>query len=631
MGGLILAACRPQPVQIPITVIVAGTPVVHYVTATPAPATPQPKVLTVCLLEEPESLFPYNNSSPASRAVGEAIWDGPIDSRSFGHQAVTLEKLPSLADGDAVIRRAVVKDGEEIVDARLAVTPLVAGVEYWAYNPSEPATPVRTRYDGQSGSVETIQLAVTFKNRPGLAWSDGQPVTAEDMRLAYHVYTALDPRGRYIAERSAAYDTPDDLTAVWIGKPGYRDALYYTQFFGYWPAHVYGKMAALEQAEDEAARRRPMGWGAFKVAEWLAGEYIRLDRNEHYFRRSEGLPHFDGLIFRFAQDVSQLLARLVGGQCDVGVQDRAWESQAAFLLQAEAQGLLASQFVPGTTLEHLDFNLTPDEAYSGFAAARNPDGTPVFQDVRVRRAFAHCLDRQALTQAVQPGNAQAPPVYVPLAHPFYSAEAIVETPFDSGRGRALLAEAGWTDSDGDGVLDRGGTRMSMNYYTGPAGNTLRERTAELIRDQLRANCGIEINVSILPRPELFAGYNDGGYLFGRKYDLAEFGWLVGPLPACEVYLSRELPTAAYTDGSNNVGYQSAAYDQACEAALTTLDGEAQKRLHQAAMAVFSQDLPSLTLYARLKIAVARPEVQGLALDATIRSELWNVEAMDRAP
>ena len=101
IASMVLAACQPQTTTVVETVIVEGTPQVIEVEVTEEVMAPD--TLVLCMGQEPETLYSYGGNMLASSQVYEAIYDGPIDNRSFSYQAVILEKLPSLADGDAVI------------------------------------------------------------------------------------------------------------------------------------------------------------------------------------------------------------------------------------------------------------------------------------------------------------------------------------------------------------------------------------------------------------------------------------------------------------------------------------------------------------------------------------------------
>ena len=132
-------------------------------TATPAP----PRQLTVCLGQEPASLFPLDNPSSAARSVLAAVYDGPFDMNSYGYQAVILERLPSIENGDAQLFSKSVYVGDEVVDA--SDTPVTLGVGVKIRTAGCYSDECVIEYDGTS-EIQMDQMQVTFNLLPGLTW-----------------------------------------------------------------------------------------------------------------------------------------------------------------------------------------------------------------------------------------------------------------------------------------------------------------------------------------------------------------------------------------------------------------------------------------------------------------------------
>jgi peptide/nickel transport system substrate-binding protein len=379
--------------------------------------------------------------------------------------------------------------------------------------------------------------------------------------------------------------------------------------------------------QDETVNRDPLAFGPFKVDEWIAGDRISLSKNPTYYRASEGLPKLDKLIYRFVPDTNQLIAQLASGECDLGTQDAAFEGSLPLIRQFEAQGLLIPQVVAGTVYEHLDFNTLPVEGYTGFAASvKNADGSPIFANVEIRQAIAYCLDKQAIVDQTTNGAAVVQHVFIPADHPLYAGdENITILPFDPAKGMELLAKNGWTDSDGDGWLDDGkGNKFSFVHSTRT--NALRQKVTQVVQAQLKENCMIETSIEFYGA-EFFADGPDGP-VFGRQYDLGEFAWLTGVEPPCNLYNTSSIPQDGNWGGQNNTGWSNAEFDAACGAANSALDEAVKAEQHAKAQKIFSDNLPSIILFARAKILVTRPEITGVVMDATANSELWNVENFD---
>jgi peptide/nickel transport system substrate-binding protein len=277
--------------------------------------------------------------------------------------------------------------------------------------------------------------------------------------------------------------------------------------------------------------------------------------------------------------------------------------------------------------EHLDFNIKPVEGYSGASATlKAADGSLLFQNVAFRQAIAYCLDRQAIVDGATNGAAVVQHTYTAADHPLYAGDDnITIYEFDPEKGKAMLADLGWTDSDGDGILDSGGQKLAFVHSTRV--NPLREKVTQIVQAQLKDNCGIETTIETYGS-EYFADGPDG-LVFGRQYDLGEFAWLTGVEPPCTLYISSQLPSAELGWGnSNNVGFENADFDAACNAATQALDEATKAAEHAKAQKVFTENLPSLPLFARAKILVTRPGVVGVLMDPTANSEFWNVENFD---
>jgi len=497
-------------------------------TSTPTP-TP-PKEFTICQAEEPNTLFIYGGPSRAARNVLEAIYDGPIDTRTYQFQPVILEKIPSLADGDAVLQTVPVQEGEKVVDVNGLVVDLLPGVTVTNAAGQEVTF--------QGGVVTMTQMVVTFILRAGLTWADGQPLTADDSRYSFELASAFDtPTLRMIQDYTHSYNVVDDRAVVWAGIPGYHAPFYFLNFFHPLPRHMWGVADPDHLLSAEVAHRQPLGWGPFVVEEWLKGEHITLVRNSHYFRAAEGLPHLDRVTFRFIPDLQQAVDLLVAGECDLITQDVIERGDLAPLLEAADAGMVRLVTSPSSEWEHLDFGIDPADW------VRRPD---FFEDVRTRQAVALCADRGRIASEALPyGETTAVHSYVGPEHPLYASGQFYRWDYDPSKGQSLLEEVGWRDENGDGVREAygvagiaNGTPFSVTLLT-TSDHPVHEQTARILTENLAA-CGIGLGVKFLPAEEFFADGPDGP-VFGRQFDLALFSWLNGLDAPCGLYLSAEIP------------------------------------------------------------------------------------------
>ncbi len=625
-GDTAADTAEPTPLPVPTpTAVPTSTP-------TPIP----PKTLTICQAEEPNTLFIYGSPSRGARNVLEAIYDGPIDTRTYQSQPVILEKLPSLADGDAALKPVMVTDGDTVVEASGLTTVLRPGVSVLDADGQETTF--------KSDVVTMTQMVVTFTLRADITWADGQPLTANDSRYAFELAQAFEGvplRLRALVDQTYSYEVVDEHTVVWTSIPGYRDTFsfqgfhvqnfYSMNFFQPLPRHVWGTTDARQLLETEVAHRYPLGWGAFIIREWVDGDHITLVRNPNYFRASEGLPYLDEVTVRFVPNLRQALRELGAGTCDIIAQD-VIEQEAmrtgtlAPLLEAAQQGAVQLVQAPSTEWEHLDFSVERAEW------VRRP---PFFSDARMRQAVAMCVHRDRIAgEAIPYGKPAVSDSYVATDHPLYAGSRLIEHDYNPTAALALLDEIGWRDEDGDGVREAhsvpgigSGTPLSLTLLTN-GDHLAHERTARILVENMAA-CGINLTVEYMPANEFFADGPDGP-VFGRQFDLALFSWLNDLDAPCWLYLTSAIPSVEnWWATSNNPGYSSADYDKACGSALDSFPGTgAYVSFHKAAQRIFSRDLPVLPLYFVPKLVAVRPGVSGLTLDPTQHLEFWAIEEFD---
>jgi peptide/nickel transport system substrate-binding protein len=634
--SLVLSACAtPTPETIIETVVVEKTVEVEKevevpveVTATPEPEAPAgPKTLVVCQGQEPDTLYPYGGDMLASTHIQQAVYDGEEwgagDSRTYSYQPTILTKLPSLDDGDALVNAVTVQAGDMVVDDNGDPAELAEGVMVRPAGCNSSDCAVEFAGD----PMEMDQMVVTFEMIEGLTWSDGSPLTADDSVYGFELNADPDtPTSRFTVERTASYEATSDINTVWTGLPGYIDSVYFTNFWHPFPRALWQDelgYSAADLLEAEESSRMPMGWGAFIITEWVAGDHITVEKNPNYFRADEGLPYLDTVIYRFVADSNAAVAQLISGECDIATQDTSLEDQSELLLKLEQEGVVNPVFVTGTVWEHVDFGINPVDDYD------RPD---FFEDVRVRQAIAMCLDRQSVVDTILYGRSIVIDTYIPPEHPLY-ADGLTVWSHDPEAGMALLDEVGWVDSDGDGVREASGvegvadgTLLEFKWQSTTA--AMRVQYMQIFQQNL-AECGIKVNLENMNATEYFADGPDGP-IFGRRYDLGSFAWLTGVEPSCDLYLSSQTPTEeGGWAGQNNPGFADDAYDTACLRALTGLPGsEDYIEGHKEAQRLFSEQLPVIPLFLRIKLAATRPGVQGFVMDPTENSEMWNIETLD---
>jgi peptide/nickel transport system substrate-binding protein len=248
--------------------------------------------------------------------------------------------------------------------------------------------------------------------------------------------------------------------------------------------------------------------------------------------------------------------------------------------------------------------------------------------------LALCLNREGVIHNVLYDMTGIPQSYVPTDHPLYAPVDSAITAQDTEAGKALLEAVGWTAGED-------GKRFSRGVAGVPDGTELRLSLAvpqaELYHWMLEgylapslADCGFAVDWQETTMLDLYAPGPEG-LVFGRQFDLALITWFTGNDPACSLYLSDQIPAAGnYWVGVNAGGYASAAFDAACQSARqsrlddlqTYVDGHAQ------AQRIFTEEQPAIPLYYAITAAASRLDLCGYELDASTRSDLWNLESWD---
>ncbi len=626
MLSLMIPACRFfSPEQQATTVPTITLPSV------PTP-TPGPRMLTICLGQEPNTLYPFGGPNAAANSVLAAVYDGPIDTVGYEYQPVILTQLPSLANGDAQIVRTPVQAGDQLVDADGNLVLLKQGTR---------VRPAGCRgddcvltYDGAT-ALEMDQMVVTFRMRPDVTWSDGTPLTADDSVYAFEL--ASDPSAAtnpFLIDRTQTYEAADANTVQWWGKPGFIDSAYFTNFWAPAPRHLWSQFPPNQLSTIDVASRSPAGWGPYMIQEWIAADHITLTKNPYYFRAAAGYPKFDKLTFRFIADPNTALSELVAGRCDLLDPSIRLDNHAALLQEMQAGEQAQAFFTPGMTIEWLGLGVFPSTYDDGYDTQFQKDRQDIFADAHTRQGIAYCLDRQSVVDTVLFGLSTVPTTYVPVEHPLYDPN-IDAVPFDPSVGISLLEQAGWRDTDGNPETPRtavsvtnvgAGTSLLLNYYTTTA--TQRRQVVDILTQSL-AQCGIGLNVQYFSQNDLYAP-GPNGLLFGRRFDMIEYAMGVNSVePPCGWFTSDEIPDASNSwIGTNVTGYQNPPYDAACRSAQLSLPDEpSYTDSYRQTQVLFSTELPAIPLYYRLRVAAARMDLCHFDLDPTA-NPLWNIESID---
>ncbi|MBN2044293.1 MAG: hypothetical protein JW757_04660 [Anaerolineales bacterium] len=598
------------------------------VIASPTP-TQIPTTLVVCVGEAPNTLFPYGDPNPAAQLILQAVYDGPVDHRGYGYQAVLMESLPEIDAGTAVMQAVQVQTGDLVVDNQGNVVRL----EYGSFiRPTGCYSgDCAIAFDGNP--TEMDQMAAAFVLREGITWSDGTPLTAEDSVFGFNLNADENsPASKYKTARTLSYEALDANTVMWTGVPGFIDPAYQENFWLPAPRHVWEGVPVSELAVSKNAALMPVGYGPYVIAEADLDTYI-LMRNVNYFRAAEGLPLIDRVEFRVVgKDAQTNLDMLRTGECDL--LDSTASAGVGFeeIIGLDEEGQIAASWAEKGGWTLLNFGIVPqsyDDGYSIWAGDR-PD---LFGDVRTRQAIAYCLDKEALSQAATLRTDPVMDSYLPDGHTLFT-DTIRVYPQDVEIAADLLEEAGWALDETTGLRSAAGIEgipdgTAFSFELLYADYPQNEELIELVGEQLAA-CGIAAIPLGMAGEALFATGEEAP-IFGRNFDMAFYSWQSSEDPPCQLFLSDAIPGGdeglfPYKWGGwNAAGWANEGYDTACWLAKGSAPGmPSYAANHALAQQILTEELPVIPLFSYQQAALARPDICGFALDATANL-LWNIE------
>ena len=404
-------------------------------------------------------------------------------------------------------------------------------------------------------SVSADGKTVTYKFRAGLRWSDGAPFTPADVRFTWEAI--MNPANRVVTR--AGYDliekieTPDATTAILHFKRLYAPFL--TLFPYILPRHILGGLPDLNQAPFN---RLPVGTGPFRAVEWVSGSHITFERNTHY--RVSGRPFLDRVIFKMVPSREVGIAQIKTGEIDA-----LWNLSEYQIPEFERLADVKLAVRSSSLSEKLVLNLS--------AAGDSAVPHPILGDRRVRQALQYAINKQLIVDKLLYGKARVGTSEVPQG--WASNPAIKPSEFSPEKARQLLKEAGWQDTDGDGILDKGGQPLRLRLST-TSGDKLRELVEQLVQEQVKA-VGVAITIENVLPTVLFGSWGDRSPRKRGTYDIQMYS--PGPSIDPDAYLygfyhSSQIPLDANAGAGNNTSrYRGAEFDRAVEEARCPDDEE----------------------------------------------------------
>ncbi|MBK8051669.1 MAG: hypothetical protein IPK16_34025 [Anaerolineales bacterium] len=399
----------------------------------------------------------------------------------------------------------------------------------------------------ESWEVSEDGLTWTFHLRDGIQWSDGEPVDAADFKFTYDAMASdlVETPRKNMVERIKSIEVVDPLTLKVTLSEVKCDALG-DLGMSWLPSHLY--KADFSDIMTSPLNEEPaVSAGPFVFQSWTRDDNIILTRNEDYW---EGAPHMDGMIYRVVPDPAAALAQLQNGELDVN------GLEPAQLGAVKDDPNIKVYNFKDDGYDYIGLNLAnPANPQPGKDDAGNmipQDPHPILGDLMVRKAIAHALDYQSIIDNVYLGQGYQMAANVLPAVTWAYDDSLKPYDYDLELSNKLLEEAGWVDSNGDGVREKDGKPLQLTLVTN-AGNKLREDLGVVVQDQLK-QVGMEIDLQVIDFGTLVE------QLLGQTYDMVIIGWTgVGADPNDDVFWRSDFDTPG--SGFNFVSYQDPKIDE----------------------------------------------------------------------
>lgn len=423
----------------------------------------------------------------------------------------------------------------------------------------------------ESWDISEDALTITFHLKEGIKWWDGESLDAEDVKYTFD-YIKNEPAAYFSSSMDIVdeIEVVDPLTVVF--HMNQADVSFVARIGWYatfiMPKHIFDNG---DKWEDNPAAMEPVGSGPFMLEEFRQGESVSIVKNPDYF---EGEPYLDKVIFSIIPDDTTAVQALLNGEVDyIEMVPPAFFDQ----LSADENFRLDRNFYPSPW--RYIFNLQAEEV----------------QDVAIRQAIAHCIDREDISAKVT--NDIMPPEYsaYPSMVEWVANTEDVYPGVDIDKARAILEEAGY-EADADGYYVRG---LTVDVFEGD----LVDMTRLVIANAEKA--GIEIKMLVSE----FNAWSEKVHV-GGDWMIEAQGGFMGPDPAALYSRYGGGPE----NGSNYASYDNSEFDELCKKAAAEGDQEERAKLYREAQALLIRDLPAINVVGFAAWEVADARLKNLPID-----------------
>lgn len=430
-------------------------------------------------------------------------------------------------------------------------------------------------YDLQLDGTYTLSLAEsadvsadgktwTFKLRPGYKFHDGTPLTAQDVVFSYQFYQSHEdfPYMPVYTEYFESVEAPNDSTVVINLSEPIPNMESQLIFLYILPRHIWEQYDTPTGAV-EFENVEMIGSGPFRLVEYRQGEFVHLAAVKDHPLTP---PKIDEVVFQTFDNQDALVQAILTGQVDM-ITEMPNTAVPTLRNADNVQLVIGAPFSPEVTdiilNQVLPENCPTDEG--GVCS-----GHPALRDLTVRRALAHATDKQKIVDVVLLGLGTPGLTLIPDGLGVWYNDTIEDFAFDIGEANRLLDEAGYLDTDGDGVREMpDGTNPLVFRLNWPSDSATAPRIAELL-DETWSQIGVDLEPQALD-PDALTSVCCPTF----DYDVIIWGWGSDPDPAflLSVHLTDEIPT-----GTSETGYSNPEFDELFAQQATALNPEERRQI-----------------------------------------------------
>ncbi len=433
-------------------------------------------------------------------------------------------------------------------------------------------------------------LRYRFYLKKGVTWTDGKELTADDVVYSYRVI--MDPkvasaRLKVYYKEIARVRKIDRYTVEFVMVRPYFLALSICGGLTVIPKHIFDDGTDFNTHSNS---RNPVGTGPYRFSRWSTGKHILLERNEEYHGRK---PDIRKIFFKFVSEENIALQMLKKGDLDY-------------------MTIRPIQWVRQTGSDKFQNNFYKFEYYLPNYRFIAWNARTMFGDRRVRTAMTHLINRRAILEKLYFGLGKIVTGNFYINSDDYNTE-IEPLNYDPEKGRQLLREAGWLDSNSDGFLDKDGKKMKFDFMI-PSSAKMSERIATIVKEDL-SRIGIQMTIS---RYEWAVFLQN---IHTRDFDAATLGWSMGfESDPYQVWHSSQTQ-----NGSNLYGFKDKEADRIIEQARTELDPERRRRLYWRFHEILHEEQPCTFLYCTPELVVLSKRFENVTVHtAGFDLEEWKV-------